>query len=86
MGILVARDLERIQADVQAATQPLHEELEELARNLLRQPLTPQNVWEFERAVQERLREAGRRVTEAVYNRLEPDAPDEMPKQVDCAG
>lgn len=66
--------------------QPLHDELEELARNLLLQRLTPQNVWEFERALQERLREAGRRVTEVLYNRLEPDEADEMPKQVECQG
>jgi hypothetical protein len=86
LGILIARDLQRIQADVQTALQPLHDELEELARELLLQRLTPQNVWEFERALQERLREAGRRVTEVLYNRLEPDEADEMPKQVERAG
>lgn len=86
MGILIARDLQRIQEELDAALQPLHDELEELARELLLQRLTPQNVWEFERALQERLREAGRRVTEVLYNRLEPDEADEMPKQVERAG
>jgi len=86
LGILIARDLQQVHEEVQAATQPLHDELEELVRNLLLQPVSPESVWEFERAVQERLREAGRRVTEAVYNRLEPDEADEMPRQVECAG
>jgi hypothetical protein len=66
LGILIARDLQPALEELGAALQPLHDELEELTRNLLLQPVSPESVCEFERAMQDRLREAGRRLTEVV--------------------
>jgi hypothetical protein len=86
LGILIARDLQPVLEELEDALQPLRDELEELAGCLLLQPVSPESVCEFERALRERLREAGRRLTEVVYNRLEPDDPDEMPKQVERQG
>ena len=52
----------------------------------LLQPLTPEATWKFEDAVEDRLRELGRSILRVVYNRLESDTPDEMPKRVQFEG
>ena len=59
------------------------EEIDQLVRKLLLQPVTPEATWQFENAVEDRLRELGRNILETVYNRLEADTPGEMPKQVE---
>lgn len=45
-------------------------------------PITPEATWQFENAVEDRLRELGRSILEVLYNRHEADTSDEMPKQV----
>ena len=46
-------------------------------------PVTPEATWQFENAVEDRLREFGRSILEVLYNRLEADDLDEMPNQVE---
>ena len=79
----IAEDVERICEEVQSAAEPQLEEIGQLVRTLLLQPITPEATWQFENAVEDRLREVGRSILEVVYNGLEADSPDEMPKQVE---
>ena len=62
------------------------EEIDQLVQAFLLQPVTPEATWQFENAILERLRELGRSTLEVVYNRLEADTPDEMPKHVEFEG
>jgi len=43
---------------------------------------TPLAALDFERELQELLREVGRLIVEYAYNRLEPDKPEELPREV----
>jgi len=80
---LIAQDLERILEEARLAAQSQLEEIDQLVRKFLLQPITPQATWQFESAVEDRLREFGRSMLEVVYNRIEADDPDEMPKHVE---
>jgi hypothetical protein len=62
------------------------EEVNQLVQTFLLQPVTPEATWQFENAVEDRLRELGRSILNVVYNRLESDTPDEMPKRVQFEG
>ena len=62
------------------------EEIDQLVQAFLLQPVTPEATWQFENAIEDRLRELGRSTLEVVYNRLEADTPDEMPKHVEFEG
>jgi len=83
---LIAQDVERIREEAQSAAGSVWDEIDELVRGFLVQPITPQTTMEFEVTLQERLDEFGRRILEVVYNRLESDAPAEMPKLVEFEG
>ena len=52
-------------------------------RVFLLQPITPEATWQFENAVEDRLRELGRSMLEEVYNGLEAGACDAMPKHIE---
>lgn len=86
MVSLIARDVQRVLQETQSAAQSQLEELDQLVQAFLLQPVTPEATWQFEDAVEDRLRELGRSVLEVVYNRLEADPSDEMPKQVSFEG
>lgn len=83
MVSLIAQDVERIGEETRSATQSQLEQIDQLVQAFLLQPVTPEATWQFENAIEDRLRELGRNLLEAVYNRLEADTPDEMPKQVE---
>jgi len=80
---LIAQDFERIREESRAVAESQWQEIDQLVRNLLLQPITPEATWQFENALQDRLRELGRGVLEVIYNRLEADDSDEMPRQVE---
>jgi len=75
--------VERICEEVQSAVQPQLEEVDQLVKTFLLQPVTPEAMWQFENAIEDRLLEVGRSILEVVCNRLEANVPDEMPKQVE---
>ncbi len=72
--------------ETRAAAESQVEEIEQLVQAFLLQPVTPEATWQFEKAVENCVRELGRGVLEVVYNRLEADTPDEMPKHVQFEG
>ena len=53
----------------------------QLCREFLEQPVDPERTFRFEHQIQERLREAGRGIVQAVYNHAEPAA-ESLPKHV----
>ena len=79
----IAEDLERICEEARIITKPQLAEIDDLVRTFLLQPITPEATWQFENAVEDRLREFGRNLLEVVYNRLDADDPAQMPKQVE---
>ena len=47
----------------------------------LTQPVDPHATFEFEKDLERLLREMGRRIVEVVYNRLESERPESLPKR-----
>lgn len=55
--------------------------IDQLSQDFLRQPVNPERAFAFEHQLQDHLREVGRQITQAVYNRVEPAVPT-LPKHV----
>lgn len=86
MVSLIAQDVHRVLEETRSAAESQLEEIDQLVQAFLLQPVTPEATWQFENAVEDRLRELGRSTLEVVYNRLEAETPDEMPKHVEFEG
>ena len=86
MVSLIAQDVHRVLEEARSAAESQLEEIDQLVQAFLLQPVTPEATWQFENAIEDRLRELGRSTLEVVYNRLEADTPDEMPKHVEFEG
>ncbi len=86
MVSLIAQDVHRVVEETRSASESQVEEIDQLVQAFLLQTVTPEATWQFENAVENRLRELGRSVLEVVYNRLEADTADEMPKHVQFDG
>ena len=86
MVSLIAQDVHRVLEETRSAAESQLEEIDQLVQAFLLQPVTPEATWQFENAIEDRLRELGRSILEVVYNRLEADTPDKMPKQVEFEG
>jgi len=80
---LIAQDLERVWEEARSLAESQLEEVGQLVRQFVLQPVTPVATCQFENAVEECLRELGRGILEVVYNQLESDDPAQMPKQVE---
>ena len=57
------------------------ESVSQLGHDFLSQPVDAERTFAFEQQLQERLREAGRQIVQAVYNRVEPTVKS-LPKHV----
>jgi len=79
----IASDLVRISEQSRSVCEPLLEEIDELVVEFLTQPITPQATFDFEAALQDRLREAGRRTVEVVFNQIEADDAQSAPPRVE---
>ena len=73
MVSLIAQDVHRVVEETRSASESQVEEIDQLVQAFLLQPVTPEATWQFENAVENRLRELGRRVLKVIYNRLEAD-------------
>lgn len=82
----IAADVARICEKIQSAAQSQYEDIERLVQELLLRPTTPEATYEFENALEDRLRETGRRIVEVAYNQIEADNAEEMPKRVESDG
>jgi hypothetical protein len=83
---LIAQDVHRVLEEAHFAAESQLKEIDQLVQAFLLQPVTPEATWQFENAIEDRLRELGRSTLKVVYNRLEADTPDEMPKHVEFEG
>ena len=82
----IASDLVRISEQTRSVCEPLLEEIGELVVEFLTQPITPQAAFDFETALEDRLREAGRRTVELVFNQIEADDGQSVPPRVEWEG
>jgi hypothetical protein len=81
LAMSFAKDLEEIEERLQSPVAELQEEVAKVVMAFISQPTSPQGTLTFEKDLQEILREAGRQITEMVYNRLEPENPEDLPKR-----
>jgi hypothetical protein len=86
LASLIAQDLHRVLEETRSVAESQFEEIDQVVQTFLLEPVTPEGAWQFENALGDQLRELGRGILEVVYNRLEADTPDEMPKQVEFEG
>ncbi len=86
MASLIAQDVHHVLEEARSAAESQLEEINQLVQAFLLQPVTPEATWQFENAIEDRLRELGRSTLEVVYNQFEADTPDEMPKHVEFEG
>ena len=63
---------------------PLVENLTKLVGAFLLEPITPETVWRLETELQKQLQETGRQLLEDLFNHIEPDDADALPKQVEA--
>jgi hypothetical protein len=78
--------MHRVLEETRSVAESQFQEINQVVQAFLLAPVTPEAAWQFENALEDRLRELGRGILEVVYNRLEADTPDEMPKQVEFEG
>ena len=82
----ISADVESILSETQAAEDSVSNDIDQLLRSFLLEPVTPQAAMEFESVLQERLRELGRKIVQVAYNRLEAEQAKQMPKQMEYEG
>ena len=81
LAIVVGAELQGIVEECRDASEPTFGQVFQRIREFLAQPVSPQAAYEFEKDLEGLLREAGRRILEVVYNRLEPEEPRRLPKR-----
>ena len=82
LATAVASDLGSIIERCRELREPRLEGIDELIVKFLSQPITPQAAFDFETALEDRLREVGRRTLEVIFNQIEPDDPQSAPQRV----
>jgi hypothetical protein len=81
LAIVIVSELQGILAECRGASEPVMEEVLQRIGRFLAQPVSPQTAYDFEKDLERLLREAGRRILEVVYNGLEPEEPEGLPKR-----
>ncbi len=81
LATLVAPELNKIDEELHSILEEVGPTITAAAMAFLAQSVSPQNTFEFEKELERHLREIGRQIMEAVLNRLEPEDPEDMPKQ-----
>ena len=81
LAILVAGELQEVEEECRDAWEAIRAEVIQRITVFLSQPVSPQATYEFEKDLERLLREMGRRILEVVYNRLEPEEPESLPKR-----
>jgi hypothetical protein len=73
-------------SDLDEVIEPVVQRLRDLVEDFRRQAVSPTGTHEFERQVQETLRELGRGVVQHTYNQLEPADVQDLAKHVEFEG
>lgn len=81
LAIVVAAELQGVREECRDALESIIGEVLQRVAGFLAQPVDPYATFEFEKDLERLLRETGRRILEVVYNRLEPEEPESLPKR-----
>jgi hypothetical protein len=81
LAIVITAELQEILGECRDAWESIIERILQRIGGFLTQPVSPQTDYEFEKDLEELLREMGCRILEVVYNRLEPEEPESLPKR-----
>jgi hypothetical protein len=76
----VSRDFQEIDDGLRHIREEVGKQMTGVVMAFLGQGVTPQTTFEFEEELERLLREIGRRILETVFNRLEPEDPETLPK------
>ena len=80
LATLVFAELHEIDEELRRIREEVGEQILRTVAVFTAQPTTPQTTFEFEKELARLLREMGRWIMELVLNRLEPEAPESVPK------
>ena len=81
LAIVFAAELQGVREECRDALESIIGEVLQRVVGFLAQPVDPYATFEFEKDLERLLRETGRRILEVVYNRLEPEEPESLPKR-----
>ena len=76
----VSTEFHEIDEELRRLREEVGKQMAQVVMAFLGQPTSPQTTFEFEKELERLLREMGRRILEMVLNRLEPEAPESLPK------
>ena len=83
---LLAMQLQHEFAELISLVEPLADDILRLALTFLSNPINPQAAHEFEKALQEAVREMNREVVQWTYNHIESEDPQSIPLRIRVAG
>jgi len=80
LATLVAPEFREIDEELRRIREEVGEQMTQTATAFLAQGGSPQTTFQFEEELERLLREIGRQTLETVFNRLEPEDPENLPK------
>ena len=80
LATLISKDFQEIDENLRHIQEELGQEMTRAVMAFLGQGISPKTTFEFEEKVERILREIGRKTLEVVFNHLEPEAPESLPK------
>jgi hypothetical protein len=80
LATLVSKDFQEIDEELRRIREEVGKQMTGVVMAFLRQGVTPQTTFKFEEELERLLRDIGRRTLETVFNRLEPEDPESLPK------
>lgn len=80
LATLVSKDFQEIDEELCRIREEMGKQMTGVVMAFLGQGFTPRTTFEFEKELERLLRDIGRRTLETVFNRLEPEDPESLPK------
>ena len=80
LATLVSTEFHEIDEELRRIREEVGKHVAQAVMAFLGQPTSPQTTFEFEKELERLLRETGRQTLEMVFNRLEPEDPESLPK------
>jgi hypothetical protein len=80
LATLVSKDFLEIDGELRRIREEVGKQMTGVVMAFLGQGVTPRTTFEFEEELERLLRDIGRRTLETVFNRLEPEDPESLPK------
>jgi hypothetical protein len=80
LATLISTEFQEIDEELRRIREEVGKQMAQVVMAFLGQPTSPQTTFELEKAVERLLREIGRQTLEMVFNRLEPEDSESLPK------